>query len=260
MSRKKNIKTKRETWFYGITDGEVNSISATYDPLTDSISFGQIDKTTTKVVTHYTTSTGKEKIIHSIPCYDGFASVNPTRDLLNKYYLIFSIDTNTFFLNNTRLSVTCVYKLDKLQNVIYMNHFYSFCIINVQESVNPEIIAWYIFLNNLAGTLNTGIVALITDSELGKHEKFNSRIECYYKNYILPNYIKLVYGSSDKKNDGLPNAMVYMCDNASRMIADKYKKDNFKPPHVINGDENFDGYFVILSTSDKQGKTIEFNI
>lgn len=260
MSRKKNVKSQRETWFYGVTDGEVSSITPTYDPLTDSISFAEIDKATAKVVTHYTTETGKERTTHSIPCPDGSASINPTRDLLDKYSAIFSIDTNNFHLNDTRLSVATVYKLEKSENEIPMNHFYSFCIVNVKDNINPEVIAWHIFLNNLGGNFNSGIVALITDSELGKHENINNRKECYYKNYVLPNYIRLIHGKSDKKNDGLPNAMVYMCDSTSRMIIDEFKRVDLKPPHVINGDENFDGYFDISSNTDKQGKTIEFNL
>ena len=259
MTKKKQEKHERTTYFYGITDGEVDTITIQYDSLSDSFSFSEIDKSTAKTVTHYTRNSGKEKTSNSVPCPDGTSSIEPAQDLLKKYSSIFSIDTNNFFSNEARLSVASVYLLERFETKALINHFYSFCLVNVKENINPEVIAWHIFLSTLTGNFNSGIIALITDSELGKHQKFNNRTEPYYKNYLLPQYVKLIYSSSDKKNDALPNHMIYLCDKASRMVIDKLAQLRIKLPPLTDGDENFDGFFVISSSSSENVEAIEFN-
>ena len=151
MSKKTSVRKERTTYFYGTTDGEVSSLSVTYDPATDSLCFNEADKTTTKVVTSYISESGKEKVTNSVPCHDGRAVINPTRDLVKKYSTIFAIDTNSTFFKGKKLSVACVYKVEKEDDKIPMNFFSSFCIVNPIDGINPEAISWHIFLNILYG-------------------------------------------------------------------------------------------------------------
>lgn len=258
MSKKNKNKKKRDTYLYGTTNGEVSSLSFTYDSETDSFFFNEADKTTTRVVTSYVSESGKEKVTNSVPCYDGISSINPTKDLIGKYSTIFGIDTNSIIFKGTKLSVACVYKADINNDKIPLDFFSSICIINPREGINPETISWHIFLNILYGDFNQGLIALVTDSDRARHEQINNRQACYYDNYILPTYVRLIYGSSDKKNDGLPNALVYLCDAASKQVLNHFNEIDFNLPRTSNGDENFDGYFMIKSNGNKTGRTIDF--
>lgn len=258
MSKKNKEKRTRVVEFNGFTDSNADFLSVTYDSETDSFVLNGINNSTAKVTTSYISKTGKKKITNSVPCHSGITSINSTKDLLI-YKEIFGIDTNSTELQGMKLSIACVYKMERKLEEYPMNFFCSFCIVNPKNEINPESIAWHIFLDRFAKGFNQDPIALITDSERNRHEVINKRQKSYYKNYILPKNVWFIYGSSDKKNDGLANAMVYLCDIASRKIINHINKINFAIPPVSQGDENFDGYFFIKSSNANTAKPIYFN-
>lgn len=63
-------------------------------------------------------------------------------------------------------------------------------------------------------TPDTGKIAFITDSELGRHESISSRSEPIYGNVFLSEKFTLIYASSDTGQE-LTNKLIRFCDAQS---------------------------------------------
>lgn len=153
---------------------------------------------------------GKEKLISRIDNVD-----LKSEDFLSMYNVICVADTNTKFLQNRTISISCFMIGQKISNNEY--EFDSYVI--AWDSCNidkPENYAWCVLVDKVKEIIGTRLskirVLLVVDSDLGNHDAFNSRKLPLFANYYLPKNFEITYASADK-NSQLPlNNLIQKCD------------------------------------------------
>jgi hypothetical protein len=146
------------------------------------------------------------------------ASVGGLEELASLDHFIV-IDTNTKQISGSKVSaaffIACrlrrhgnKYEIQSLDN---RGHVYEFH----NTAGNPEMLAILRLQNDIIKfTPDTGKVAFITDSELGRHESICSRSEPIYGNVFLNEKFTLIYASSDTGQE-LTNKLIRFCDAQS---------------------------------------------
>jgi hypothetical protein len=84
---------------------------------------------------------------------------------------------------------------------------------------NPEMLAILRICSDIAGHERPTRTAVITDSELGKHDQINARAEPIYGEHLLPSGFQLLYASSDTGTEA-PNQLLKFCDRESSNFLD----------------------------------------
>jgi hypothetical protein len=167
------------------------------------------------------------KILHESisPTCDAWFSAN--HQLLSYDHLI-AIDTNTYQLGGSTVSVTAAFHL--IPTNIEPN-FVSACtrvlaLVEFWNVVNkPENLGWWqileaisVYPNNFAGK-----IGLVVDSDLGNHQAFNNREMPIFGDYYLPENVSILYGSDKGGPEHLSTKMIKYCHN---LALDLYKTKN----------------------------------
>jgi len=260
-------KRKHETWAYFKTKGEVSSITLSHGEANDHLRILEADPKNTKSIVSYKRDSGKDKIVSSAPTISNSCHFSHQANILSNYTHLYAIDTNTTSYNNMRLSVCSVYFTPELfsrnSKIVKINPLAAFAICNANSEINPEMIGWHILLTHFVDVdyfLNKQqLLGLVTDCALGDHDRINRRRHPYYSDFMLPQNIKLIYGSTDTGKNNLPNAMLSLCDNTASDIIKYIVRNKQDIPTVSNGDNNYDGFFPITSTQAHRIERKHFN-
>ncbi|MHC1701660.1 MAG: hypothetical protein AB9900_11935 [Humidesulfovibrio sp.] len=266
-SRSKKLKKPRQEYYYATTAGKVTSFKIEFDPRTGQVALVDSAPNSERVTKEYHRK-NKDKITTSAPINKFNITHDATTNIIHNFDHLFAIDTNTATINGKTISVASIYymkeRLITYKNIIQFDYKISYLIVNPKQGINPETIGWNILFkrhyNNEYFETTKYSLGVIVDSELGKHNAINNRLEPFYGNILLPSNVKLIYASADNPNDSLATAMISLCDRVSSGILENLRTTPLNLPIATNGDENFDGYFFLYpnDTSPKPGVT-KFN-
>ena len=252
MEESNSNRKNRKEFITATTKPNTTSLTFDYDPSTDRFIFHEADPETTKSNVSYDRASGKEKILSAIPSRDISASVNHLSNLKNSVDYLCAIDTNSRIIGDRKVAVSVICQvpgiLREYKGSIPFNCLYAYLITGVADDINPEVIGWHIFLSrNIISNhfVNGRRLGLVIDSELDKLDSINSKICPYYESYYLPDYVHLIYASSDSGKEYLANRLLSSCDSAAKQILDKIQRDHLKIPKLNNGDKNFSGFCKI---------------
>jgi hypothetical protein len=254
MSKKSRLGSiKRTEAVYGTVEvGDDREMAVYYYPDTDQIEIEGAEPGSTKTVSSYSRANGKQKIVSSTPT----ANPSPfsTKRAIFSYDRVIAIDTNSRLVQGRRHAICTSYQVEQRltneRSEFPYVHLFSFLIKDIKDGINPERIGWHLVLSRFLQTLHLEAdrLAIVVDSELGLHQRINTRSEGYYGEHVLPNNCAFVYASADADNETLPGAMIKICDKTSSMIFDYLKEnDELFLLNPNNGDSNFGCYIKINS-------------
>lgn len=250
--RNKQDKKDRIEWIEFQSSGQSSSVKMTIDPFKNSIKLHEVDYENLKLKRTYERLGKSEKVLLSINHHKDEIFFNPLDALKSQYQHLIAIDTNTINIENKIYGVTVAYAVPK-ELKFYENNeipyipLCAYVLVDIAEGVNPEKIGWNLVLTrniNPANFRSGNLLGIIVDSELGDHDRINSREIPYYENNILPDYANLIY-ASDATADSLPNQMIRHCDSTAKNIIKIINNPDCPPMNPCDGDKNYSGFLVI---------------
>ncbi len=145
--------------------------------------------------------------------------------IINPFDYLFIIDTNTVASTDeksmTSASIMMYYQKNDSDFILKDTMSNTF---NHNSNIHGEKIGLVELIKYIINTLELGpekSIAIVTDHDLGNHEKYNTgEIPLIFGTifYIPPN-IKLIYSSADKKNENFLSQLINQCDKeASRLL------------------------------------------
>jgi len=250
MSKKKNGKKPRAESVYATTVGEVSEIKISYDPDTDTISFGSA-VTNTYNETSYKRKKG-DKVLNRTKIEGPNLGFNPS-GALKDYDRVVAIDTNTVQTKDRVLSVTGIVnakwvRTNGKQDQVRFGT--PFCLEFRDLSEPKEKIGWMMALHQL--TINGYFedckrVAVIVDAFLGDISKINSRDIPIFSSYYLPDAFTLIYASADTGQEHLANKLIRSADKAADMLVKFFESGQAQPTEKVVSDSLFKGFRVVRS-------------
>ena len=182
----------------------------------------------TKIRCTYDRKNGKEKVITEGLVLDGQCFINPDFPILNFEHLI-AVDTNTTMIDGEKVSIAAVAyskQLDKTGEEVALSVpqlVSSYEYRNIEG--NEERLVWKEIIEAMerADQYKAGKVALIVDSDLGNHSKYNQRELPIYDDFFLPERVTLLYGSADTGMEIMANRMIRFCDKRAAYIMNALK-------------------------------------
>jgi len=150
--------------------------------------------------------------------------INPSLPLL-EFDHVFAIDTNNRIIRNQKVSVACI------------AHCYSENIQTDQAVLRYTLAAWFEFRNIIKKPENVAWcelilaiqneerfkdqkIALLVDSDLGCHERFNNRELPIFDEFFLPDNFSIIYATTDS-GGYLINKIISLCDKRSKDLLAK---------------------------------------
>lgn len=218
----------------------------------------EADQESVCVYKGYFRDSGKEKIVSKTFANDGATHFSEQNQILTNFDSIAAIDTNDFEYSGRNLSISASYFCKNLKESVSKSaeavSLPFFIIENIQHELNAEVIGWHLFIKHIIPILNLNKgskLALVVDSELGKHEAINSRTLPYYDNYLLPENVSLIYASADTGNSPI-NKLIKECDKNSKKIFKQMQEKELLIPSQLGGKTvDFSGYaYVNLEFSE----------
>jgi len=213
---------RRSESVYGTVNATDGHLTVHYDPLRDAIEIEGAEPGSTRTETSYPRSSGKPKIVSSVP------TLGPSRFTAAKALLEFdrviAVDTNTHTVDGVRWGICSSYyvpePLNRYHGQIPWHPLGAFLICGIADGINPERIGWHLTLQNYLPRFrhDDERLAIVVDSELGQHREINARKVGYYRAHLLPPQTALVYASSDKDKNTLQGTMIRACDAVSTQI------------------------------------------
>jgi len=202
--------------------------------------------------TAYERSSGKQKVVSQVPGSD----IHKRNIILDKFDVIAAVDTNDYVLQDgRRISISSSYyseeNLKSHPDSLKCTLAPSFIIDSPRDGLNPEVVGWHLFFTHILPHCISSEqrLALVVDSELGKHVSINLREEPYYNENYLPNNVTLLYASSDTGSE-LLNKVIRHCDKASRNLYSQVLHGEVVLPEALGGSsEDFAGYVRVIYTS-----------
>jgi hypothetical protein len=180
--------------------------------------------------TSYARQSGKEKVVFEHNAGKDGMYLTERAQLCANFEKLAAIDTNVATINGEDIFIS-VFAISKGllsqadANVEFETHaFYFF---GVPEGVDKEMVGLDIALHNMIRPeleKKPCRLGFVTDSNLGAHEKINSRALPFLGEKLLDPNVKLIYGSSDTGIQ-LTNDIMRKCDSIARKIA-KYLVEN----------------------------------
>lgn len=134
------------------------------------------------------------------------------------YERIFAVDTNT----KDGVSVSCVVEAKAIRvrnDLLEVRYCRSFCIL-FRNANDPEKHAWCKLINWLIAHpryRKEQRFCIVTDHEVAKHEKYNSRELPVFEEYLLPENVEFHY-ASDASADSTFNTLIRESDQYARTI------------------------------------------
>ena len=243
-----NKKTRKES-ITTTTIQNTTSISIDYDSSSNSFIFNEADPATTKHNISYNRTSGKEKILSTVPTHNKSANIDYLSNLKNSIDYLCAIDTNSKVIKGAKVSISVIFQvpgiLREYKGAIHFHCLCAYLITDVTNNINPEVIGWNLFLSRKIIAdhfVNGRRLGLVVDSELGALDSINSKASPYYENYFLPNYVSLIYASADSGNEYIANRLITHCDSGAKKILEHIEKNQLEIPILNNGDKNFSGF------------------
>ncbi|MEE1868206.1 hypothetical protein [Pseudomonas auratipiscis] len=243
MAKNKGTPPKPRTeWVYGTTKDVVSELTISFDPATGLFSIPQLDPTSVYNKVTHPRDTKEDKVVSSFPIGGNeFYLDDMWPQLVKNFDHLMAIDTNYYGdpgfrerHNGYAIGVCSSYiikkKLSELEMPFPVEPHKAFLIATKSDSSVFEPIGWHLAITSLNHNLLKGKrLGIIVDHDLGKIPAFNNREESYFKNHLLPEHIKLLYGSSDKTGS-IINSIFKHCDSAGKSVMDHMKKHGFYVP------------------------------
>lgn len=200
----------------------------------------------------YIRNSGKEKIVSKTFANNGMAHFSQQNHILENFNSIAAIDTNNYKFSGRNLAIAAPYFCKNLKETAYKPteavSMPFFIIENIQPGLNAEVVGWHLFIKHIIPILNLKKwekLALVVDSELGKHKAMNNRNLPYYSNYFLPENVTLIYASADTGNDPL-NKLIKECDKSSKKYFKQIQESKLLIPSQLGGKTvDFSGYAYV---------------
>lgn len=170
--------------------------------------------------------TSKIKHLTKTTSTKGYGSTSGLQELA-RHDWVFVLDTNTRHIHGRNVSVTFFLAVrvsieaGKAICIARESHAHAFEFHDVQG--NPELLALHFIAQankELVQCSGPSGIALVTDSELGRHKAFMARTEPIYEGCFLPEGFSLIYASSDAGKE-LPNLLIRQCDRQAAMLLEK---------------------------------------
>jgi len=161
---------------------------------------------------------------------NGYGSMSGLLELA-RHDCVFVLDTNTRSMHGRRVSITFFLAVKvsieggKAVCRALESHAHVFEFHDVHG--NPELLALHFIAQaNMEAAQRAGGsgIALITDSELGKHKAFVARTDPIYEGHLLPEGFNLIYASADTGKE-LPNLLIRQCDKQAAILLEKTAND-----------------------------------
>lgn len=169
---------------------------------------------------HYSRPKGP-KIQSRCTVTGGHVSVSGLQELM-KYDSVLVLDTNRKNINHEEVAAACFVhcRFVSEEGAVSVEcdgrlNVYEFH--NVPETENPEMLGLLIAALDISSAVDKSKpikIALFTDSELGRHDKINKRLEPIYGDQYLPDGFTLHYASAERGKEVINNLMKF-CDKQS---------------------------------------------
>ena len=166
----------------------------------------------------------KKKVINKLDLDSSRIPVNPDISL-QKFDLLYAIDTNTKFANGKTISVAavvlCKLHLAKDGNLtVQYGPLFSMEFWNISD--HPENVAWMkviqFITQDQAYTPNQKI-GIVVDSDLGNLPVYNTRSTPIYGDFYLPPNFELIYASADVgEKEFLVNHLIAQCEYMAKSL------------------------------------------
>lgn len=167
--------------------------------------------------------------------------VNNQNITLQKFDVIFAVDTNTKKINNVDISVCglvfcTIHPIDKNS----INYKYApikyFEFRGIKEKY--ENVAWVEVIEFIMNNpkLSNKKIGLVVDSDLGNIPDYNQNILPIYSNFYLPSNIEIIYASADAGKEYILNKLISVCDKEASLLLNKIikEKNNNSDLHQVN--------------------------
>ncbi|MFZ4201024.1 YecA family protein [Lysinibacillus sp. NPDC056220] len=217
MGKEKNDRVSTVT----VDMGEPTVINALQIDSNGNICFqkdGQTIIPQSALLTHLI-SNNKDKVTSNIPLKEVDKLTSDTFKALAPLDFLFIIDTNTPLENNNgeKVKSACavIYYQKVATNLDYVNGmgkvFYHQNNIPGEKHALVELIQYILFELKIGADK---IVGIVTDHDLGNHDKYNSRELPLIEGteLFLPENFTLIYASADKKNENILTKLISECD------------------------------------------------
>ncbi len=231
--RKKEVKKPRmRTYsanFIGTSD-EIHISTDSNGALVMKTKSGEIPLSDRQMWSGYERPKGEKKLNY----FTDAITIDPNKEIVNKYNQIYGVDTNSKFFNN-RLHVLAVLTKAEIVETDEQGGKVSCRIKQVmsweyeaqQEKLEQQ--AWWYaceyILRECAIYANPRI-ALIVDCDLGNIFRYNKRELPIIEDKFLPPQIQLVYGSADSGKEFIPNIIINYTDKkATEYLSMEIKGD-----------------------------------
>lgn len=231
------------------SDKKIAKLSITYDSKRDLLTMPDADINTISVERSYKRSSGKDKVLSSIPGVGMNAAFDVNSMLVKEYDYIMAIDTNSRVIDGNKVSIcTCCMVLGSVKQFTTTREVSmscdSFLIFNPLETLNPEQIGWFLaikYLLTLPFDNGRGKLALIVDSEKDSLPKFNSRSLPFFLNHYLDKQLKFCY-ASDKDTDTISGILLKQCHLRSNELVRAFQKNKLNLSEKVQSPDYCDWY------------------
>ncbi len=206
------------------------------------------------------------KVLNVMPIDPNRLSDNPHLTL-QKFDLIFAIDTNTRFVDNKVISVTgiilCKLKLDNDETItVQYAPLHSLEFWNIKDyPKNAEKIGWMksiqLMLQNPEYDPNWEI-GIVVDSDLGNLPAYNARSIPIYSNFYLPQNFELIYASADVgKREYLVNRLIATSEKMAKFLLRNISQNKMSDAGLeeVSNEPYTHFRFWNVSGSEEGGKT-----
>jgi len=168
--------------------------------------------------------TKKKKVINKIELDSTWVAVNPD-EVLQKFDLVYAIDTNTKEANGKTTSVTaivlCILDRDADGNItVQYGPLRILEFWNIKD--HPENVAWMKVIQFIIQdqTYNPDSkIGIVVDSDLGNLPAYNARTFPIYSDFYLPENFELIYASADVgKREFFVNHLIALCEDMAKSL------------------------------------------
>ncbi|HEK1766619.1 TPA: hypothetical protein SMR47_000504 [Pseudomonas putida] len=229
--KKGHVPLPVETYVYGSVKEGVSSLTVHTDPVTGELYIDEIDPSTIRRQITHKRDGKDDKVRYSAPANDFSLSRTDFGDLKSRFDYLMAADTNTLkeIYQGYRVSACSIYivksPLKALGNEMAFEHHATYLILNTDHEAKSEPLGWHLAITQslVPAFLKSCKIAMVVDSELGRHVDINAGREPYYKSFYLPSSLKFFYASSDLSAT-YANNIISLCDKAAGMVLDEFKR------------------------------------
>lgn len=173
---------------------------------------------------HYVSESNKERIIYRVS-NEFITSEADLYRYLSSFDQIIAVDTNTkkFGSNIISASVVLCCRIKErniIERTIDVKQKGIVLFRDCPQQINEEKVSWLTVINSISNIYENRNrrYALITDHDLGNHDLYNNGRKPIWREFYLPNNIRLVYARSDGPQENLLTFMIKEADKRANSI------------------------------------------